>query len=91
MTEQTATTQNKRTVTGKVVSDKMDKSITVAIERKVKHPMYGKYMSRTTKLMAHDENNEAKDGDTVTLSECRPRSKRKAWELVNVVELARVR
>ena len=91
MTEQTATTQNKRTVTGKVVSDKMDKSITVAIERKVKHPMYGKYMSRTTKLMAHDENNEAKAGDTVTLSECRPRSKRKAWELVNVVELARVR
>ncbi len=60
MTEQTATTQNKRTVTGKVVSDKMDKSITVAIERKVKHPMYGKYMSRTTKLMAHDENNECK-------------------------------
>ncbi len=91
MTEQTATTQSKRTVTGKVVSDKMDKSITVAIERKVKHPMYGKYMSRTTKLMAHDENNEAKAGDTVTLSECRPRSKRKAWELVNVVELARVR
>ncbi len=91
MTEQTATTQIKRTVTGKVVSDKMDKSITVAIERKVKHPMYGKYVSRTTKLMAHDENNEAKAGDTVTLSECRPRSKRKAWELVNVVEQARVR
>ena len=91
MTDQTATTQIKRTVTGKVVSDKMDKSITVAIERKVKHPMYGKYVSRTTKLMAHDENNEAKAGDTVTLSECRPRSKRKAWELVNVVEQARVR
>ncbi|NNL18943.1 MAG: 30S ribosomal protein S17 [Boseongicola sp.] len=91
MTEQTATTQIKRTVTGKVVSDKMDKSITVAIERKVKHPMYGKYVSRTTKLMAHDENNEAKAGDTVTLSECRPRSKRKAWELVTVVEQARVR
>ena len=91
MTEQTATTQSKRTVTGKVVSDKMDKSITVAIERKVKHPMYGKYMSRTTKLMAHDENNEAKAGDTVSLSECRPRSKRKAWELVSVLEQARVR
>ena len=91
MTEQTATTQSKRTVTGKVVSDKMDKSITVAIERKVKHPMYGKYVSRTTKLMAHDENNEAKAGDTVSLSECRPRSKRKAWELVTVIELARVR
>ncbi len=91
MTEQTATTQIKRTVTGKVVSDKMDKSITVAIERKVKHPMYGKYISRTTKLMAHDENNEAKAGDTVSLSECRPRSKRKAWELVSVLEQARVR
>ncbi len=91
MTEQTATTQIKRTVTGKVVSDKMDKSITVAIERKVKHPMYGKYVSRTTKLMAHDENNEAKAGDTVSLSECRPRSKRKAWELVSVLEQARVR
>ena len=91
MTEQTAATQIKRTVTGKVVSDKMDKSITVAIERKVKHPMYGKYVRRTTKLMAHDENNEAKAGDTVTLSESRPRSKRKAWELVSVIETARVR
>lgn len=93
MSEQAATanTQNKRTITGKVVSDKMDKSITVAIERKVKHPMYGKYVSRTTKLMAHDESNEAKAGDTVTLSECRPRSKRKAWELVTVVERVRVR
>ena len=91
MTEQTATTQSKRTVTGKVVSDKMDKSITVAIERKVKHPMYGKYISRTTKLMAHDEKNEAKAGDTVSLSECRPRSKRKAWELVSILEQARVR
>lgn len=91
MTEETATTQSKRTVTGKVVSDKMDKSITVAIERKVKHPMYGKFVRRTTKLMAHDENNEAKAGDTVTLSEGRPRSKRKAWELVSVIETARVR
>jgi small subunit ribosomal protein S17 len=81
----------KRTVTGRVVSDKMDKSITVAIERKVKHPLYGKYVRRTTKLMAHDENNEAKAGDTVSLSEGRPHSKRKAWDLVSVVERARVR
>ena len=81
----------KRTVTGKVVSDKMDKSITVAVERKVKHPLYGKYVRRTTKLMAHDENNEAKAGDIVSLSEGRPKSKRKAWDLVNVVERARVR
>ncbi len=81
----------KRTVTGRVVSDKMDKSITVAVERKVKHPLYGKYVRRTTKLMAHDENNDAKAGDTVNLSESRPRSKNKAWELVDVVERARVR
>jgi small subunit ribosomal protein S17 len=81
----------KRTVTGRVVSDKMDKSITVAVERRVKHPLYGKYMRRTTKLMAHDENNEARIGDTVSLSEGRPRSRRKAWELVDVVERARVR
>ena len=81
----------KRTVTGRVVSDKMDKSITVAVERRVKHPLYGKYMRRTTKLMAHDENNDARIGDTVNLSEGRPRSKHKAWELVSVVERARVR
>ena len=91
MTEQVENANTKRTVTGKVVSDKMDKSITVAIERKVKHPMYGKYVRRTTKLMAHDESNEAKAGDIVALSEGRPRSKRKAWELVNVIVRARVR
>lgn len=93
MTEETnkSGTRTKRTITGKVVSDKMEKSITVAIERKVKHPMYGKYVTRTTKLMAHDENNDAQAGDTVTLSECRPRSKNKAWELVGVVERARIR
>ena len=90
MSEQ-ASESVKRTVTGRVVSDKMDKSITVAVERKVKHPLYGKYIRRTTKLMAHDENNDAKIGDTVSLAEGRPRSKRKAWELVDVVERARVR
>ncbi len=90
MSEQ-ATEGVKRTVTGRVVSDKMDKSITVAVERKVKHPLYGKYIRRTTKLMAHDENNDAKIGDTVNITEGRPRSKRKAWELVDVVERARVR
>ena len=91
MSEQAAESGVKRTVTGRVVSDKMDKSITVAVERKVKHPLYGKYIRRTTKLMAHDEGNDAKIGDTVNLSEGRPRSKRKVWELVNVVERARVR
>ncbi len=91
MSEQNKDAVVKRTVTGRVVSDKMDKSITVAVERKVKHPLYGKYIRRTTKLMAHDENNDAKAGDTVNLSEGRPRSKNKVWELVDVVEKSRVR
>ncbi|MFK8017378.1 MAG: 30S ribosomal protein S17 [Gammaproteobacteria bacterium] len=91
MSEQSKDAVVKRTVTGRVVSDKMDKSITVAVERKVKHPLYGKYIRRTTKLMAHDENNDAKAGDTVSLSEGRPRSKNKVWELVDVVEKSRVR
>jgi small subunit ribosomal protein S17 len=84
MTEQ----KLKRTLTGKVVSNKMDKSITVLIERRVKHPVYGKYITRSTKLHAHDENNVCKEGDTVTIAECRPISKTKAWALVEVVETA---
>ncbi|MGF1761523.1 30S ribosomal protein S17 [Photobacterium sagamiensis] len=75
---------------GRVVSDKMDKSIVVAIERQVKHPIYGKYIKRTTKLHAHDENNECGLGDTVEVRECRPLSKTKSWTLVRVVEKARV-
>ncbi|MFC1503063.1 30S ribosomal protein S17 [Pseudomonadota bacterium] len=75
---------------GRVVSDKMDKSIVVAIERMVKHPIYGKYIKRTTKLHAHDENNECNLGDTVEVRECRPLSKTKSWTLVRVVEKARV-
>ena len=77
-----------RTLTGKVVSNKMDRTITVAIERLVKHPTYGKYVRRTTKLMAHDENNECNEGDTVDIAQCRPLSRRKAWTLVRVVERA---
>ena len=77
-----------RSVQGKVVSDKMEKSFVVAIERKVKHPLYGKFIRRTTKLHVHDENNEAKVGDTVEISECRPLSKTKSWTLVRVVEKA---
>lgn len=73
---------NVRTLQGTVVSDKMDKSITVAINRFVKHPIYGKYMKRTTKLHAHDENNECASGDVVTIRECRPLSKTKSWTLV---------
>ncbi|MDI1300532.1 MAG: 30S ribosomal protein S17 [bacterium] len=76
----------KRTLTGKVVSNKMDKSITVLIERRVKHPVYGKYITRSTKLHAHDENNVCKEGDVVTIAETRPISKTKAWALVAVVE-----
>ena len=77
-----------RSVQGKVVSDKMEKSFVVAIERKVKHPLYGKFIRRTTKLHVHDENNEAKLGDVVEISECRPLSKTKSWTLVRVVEKA---
>jgi small subunit ribosomal protein S17 len=74
---------------GRVISSKMDKFIVVAIERMVKHPMYGKYIKRTTKLHAHDENNECNLGDTVEVRECRPLSKTKSWTLVRVVEKAR--
>src|ERR1700693_4807267 len=76
-------------VPGKVVSNKMDKTIAVSVERLVKHPMYGKYIRRTTKLLAHDESNECKEGDTVSIKPCRPMSRRKSWMLVRVVERAR--
>ena len=74
---------------GTVVSNKMTKSITVAIERKVKHPIYGKFMKKTTKLMAHDEQNAAGIGDTVRVSETRPLSKLKRWRLVEIIEKAK--
>ncbi|MCP5208648.1 MAG: 30S ribosomal protein S17 [Hahellaceae bacterium] len=77
-----------RTLSGKVVSNKMDKSITVLIERRVKHPIYGKYVKRSTKLHAHDENNECNIGDTVTIAESRPISKTKCWKLVSINEHA---
>ncbi len=77
-----------RTLTGKVVSDKMDKSIVVLIERRVQHPLYGKLIRRSTKLHAHDENNVAKLGDLVTIKESRPISKTKSWTLVEVIEAA---
>lgn len=75
-----------RTLTGKVVSDKMDKSITVLIERRVKHPIYGKYVSKSSKVKAHDESNECNVGDLVTIAESRPLSKTKNWSLVKVEE-----
>jgi small subunit ribosomal protein S17 len=80
-----------RTVTGRVVGSKMDKTIAVSIERKVKHPVYGKYIKRTTKVLAHDEGNECQEGDKVIISECRPLSRRKSWRLVEVVERAEAR
>jgi len=77
-----------RTVTGKVISNKADKTITVMIERRVKHPVYGKFLRRSTKLMAHDQDNQCREGDIVIIEECRPLSKRKTWTLVSVVEQA---
>ncbi|AMO58488.1 MULTISPECIES: 30S ribosomal protein S17 [Endozoicomonas] len=77
-----------RTLTGKVVSDKMDKTVTVLIERRVKHPLYGKIVKRSTKLHAHDENNECRMGDIVTIKETRPMSKSKTFELVSIDERA---
>ena len=76
----------RRVVTGTVVSDKMDKTITVRQERLVKHPLYGKYIRRATKYKAHDERNEAKMGDKVEITFCRPMSKSKTWRLVSVVK-----
>ena len=81
-----AVEKTQRAVTGKVVSAKTQKTIAVEITRVVKHPMYGKYMRRTTRLLAHDEAGEAREGDTVTISPCRPMSRRKSWRLVSVVE-----
>ncbi len=77
-----------RTVVGRVVSNKMDKTVSVAIERRIKHPVYGKYIRRTTKVLAHDAANECKAGDRVAISECRPVSKNKSWSVVNIVERA---
>jgi len=78
-----------RTVQGRVVSSKMDKSIVVAITRRVKHPIYGKFITRTTKIHAHDEVNTCNEGDVVTIRECRPISKTKSWTLVDVVTKAK--
>ncbi len=77
-----------RTLSGKVVSNKMDKTITDLIERRVKHPVYGKIVSKSTKIKAHDEDNQCNAGDTVTIAETRPLSKTKSWKLVGIVERA---
>jgi small subunit ribosomal protein S17 len=80
--------KTQRTITGRVLSDKMDKTVSVVIERLIKHPLYGKYMRRTSKVMAHDAKNECKKGDRVQISEGRPISKNKSWSVVNVVDRA---
>lgn len=87
----TAGSESKRTVTGRVVSNKMDKTVAVAVERVVKHPVYGKYIKRTSKVLAHDEANDCAEGDKVSIAECRPLSKNKAWRLVEVLERAESR
>ncbi len=81
-------TKVERSLMGRVVSNKMDKSIVVLMERQVKHPMYGKFIKRSKKYHVHDENNECREGDTVTFKECRPLSKTKHWTLIKVVERA---
>ena len=80
--------KNVRTLTGIVASDKMDKTVTVHIEIRTKHPLYGKFMRRRIKLLAHDEQNVCKQGDTVTVKECRPLSWLKRWKLVDVIKKA---
>lgn len=81
--------QIRKTKTGVVSSDKMDKTVTVAVERKVKHPIYGKFVKKTSKFHAHDEMNEAKPGDVVKIMETRPLSKTKRWRLVEIIEKAK--
>ena len=86
MSETTEKISKKSNITGKVVSVSMDKSISVAIERRMKHPLYNKYISKTTKIMAHDQNNDCKAGDIVSLNEIRPISKRKSWALSEIIK-----
>lgn len=81
--------KNRKSRIGLVTSDKMDKTITVAVERKVKHPFYGKFLKKTTKFHAHDENNQCGAGDTVRIMETRPLSKTKRWRLVEIIEKAK--
>ena len=80
--------KKQRSIIGRVLSDKMDKTVSVAIEHLVKHPVYGKYIRRTTKVLAHDAANECRPGDRVAISECRPIAKNKSWVLVSIVERA---
>ena len=82
------TEKNKRTQVGRVVSDRMDKTVTVLLERKVKHALYGKYIKRSTKVHAHDAENACAEGDKVMIEECRPLAKNKSWRVVEILERA---
>ena len=84
----TTTQEIKRTQTGRVVSNKMDKSVTVLLERQIKHALYGKYIKRSTKVHAHDEDNSCGEGDKVMIAECRPLSKSKSWRVIEILERA---
>ena len=91
MTEQKealVSTEGRRTMTGRVLSNKMDKTVSVAIERVIRHPVFGKYIRRTTKLLAHDEANACREGDVVAISECRPMSRRKSWRVDRILQRA---
>jgi len=90
MSETTEKISKKSNITGKVVSASMDKSISVAVERRIKHPLYNKYISKTTKIMAHDQNNDCKVGDIVSLNEIRPISKRKSWVLSEIIKKGQI-
>jgi len=81
---------NKRQLTGRVVSDKMQKTVTVLVERRVKHPLYGKFMTRSSRFHAHDEARECKEGDLVLIEECRPIAKTKSWRVIQLVEKAKI-
>jgi len=87
--EQSAGPATTRTLTGQVVSDKMDKTVTVLVERRVKHPLYKKYIRRSTKVHAHDEENTCHVGDLISIEQCRPVSKSKSWRLHEIIERAR--
>jgi len=89
MSEVTEVVAGSHRIVGRVVSNKMDKSIVVAVERKVKHPIYGKFIKKTTKFMAHDEKNESNPGDLVLIAETRPLSKNKNWRLKQIIERAK--
>lgn len=78
--------KSRRTVVGRVISNKMNQSVSVAVGRLIRHPVYGKFIRRTTKILAHDEKNQCKEGDTVEIAECRPISKHKSWRVVTIIQ-----